>query len=207
MKKLFLFVTLSLIVNACASFNPIQINYVNAIEHPKAVFSDSIFVYARMIGDIETGATKTPNKFKQDDVAINAAMICISNRTTKKLGVRIYSSDKLTLLNDDVVNTYYSSSPTAHFIIWSIPWVANIAAGLPIHYGLLFPIIGLIELTKAGDVNDRVENFINENKLANQLPGQKSLNGLIYLKGYAKDLLFEFTYKGELYSTIKFEME
>ncbi|MEW6653375.1 MAG: hypothetical protein AB1394_07890 [Bacteroidota bacterium] len=207
MKKLLLLISITLITSACASFNPIQINYVNAVEHPKAVSSDSIFVYARMIGDIETGTIKTPNKFKQDDEVINAAMICISNRSNKKLGVRIYSSDKITLLNDVSVYDHYSFSPTAHFIIWSIPWIANIAAGLPIHYGLLFPIIGLVELTKAGDVNNRVQTFVEQNKLGNQLPGLKSLDGLIYLRGSVKDLLFEFTHKGELFTTIKYEIE
>lgn len=192
------------IIVGCGSFEPIQFNYPNPSEEYTTDL-DSVMIAAKVIGDLEKGRSILMDM--QNSESICSIMISIKNNSNKKLQFRIYSSEGSQLAKPDEIYRKYMSPGFVHFLIWSTPWIANIASGLPIFYGVLFPIIGVIEINKSSSVNDRLLQFIEDNTLPNNALPKRSIKGLIYVKNNKpKKLSVEISYMGNLINTIEVDL-
>lgn len=153
MKKLIYFV-LSILFVSCASFNPSPIQYSSAKSNPESIVKDSVYVMLKQYNSKESELI-FDDSF--DDTYYKPVYISIYNASSEQVtfdpkSVLDYYDYRIVI--DDM------TKPTAAYLFgWSVPWIINIAVGLPIYYGAIWPVFGIIAAVKSSNINDEVSQF------------------------------------------------
>jgi len=167
----------------CASFTPGTINLTSAVSTPGAIDKEGVSVFVR-----ELGPTESQRLFDCDiqGEGYTTLSMAISNRSNSV--VDFLPSTIPQYVNVEEVLSKTDFSPTTRLILWSVPWVINIAANQPIYYGILWPIIGLVDMGKANTGNRNRADFFNNIAIRpiKLQPGQ-DIQGIVFVrKNYPK---------------------
>ena len=142
MKKIILFL-IPFVFISCASFNPGNIDYRSALTSPESKTNDSVYVFIKQYSAKEAQLIfDTDFRYEK----FEPIYVSIFNNSDKKVLVTPQNFSGYTDLAEVYKDT--KSSPFSYFLIWSTPWVINIAAGWPFYYGIAWPIFGAIAMGK-----------------------------------------------------------
>lgn len=173
----------SAIFISCASFNPSPIQYSSAKSNPDSIVKDSVYVMLKQYN------AKESELIFDDD---------FSGENYKPVYISIYNaSSKIISFDPKTVLDYYDykivaddmTKPTAgYFLGWSVPWVINIAVGLPIYYGAIWPVFGIIAAVKSSNINDEIPQFYESVTLKKILLSKdQESGGFIFLRKTMRD--------------------
>jgi len=177
MKKLILFV-LSLSIISCATFNPGTLQYRSAVTTPGSKNVDSVYVFVKQYNYSEAKLV-----FDTDFRYFNFEPIYISvfNRSYTPVIVDPLNVENHT--NIDEVTEKTERSPFAYFVGWSIPWGINMLVGLPLYYGIAWPVFGIVAMTKTKNANRKREEYYKNVCLKHtELQNGQEIDGVVFIK-------------------------
>ena len=182
MKKL-LIMFIPFIFISCASFNPGPIDYRSALTSPESKSGDSVYVFTKQYSVKEAKLIFDTN-FRYVD--FEPIYVSIFNRSSNKIFIapqNFFGYTELEKVYDDT-----KSAPFSFFLVWSIPWVINVAAGWPIYYGIVWPIFGGIAMGKSSSANSNREEFYNSVTLKEtELSYGQEVYGIVFLQKTKED--------------------
>jgi hypothetical protein len=186
---------------SCASFTPGSVDFRPAISTPGATTKDSVYILVTVMSSRQSKVT-----FDCDFPAegIQPLTISISNRNSSTIEFLPHTVPMYMTIADAHERTKFN--PVGRLLLWSIPWFINIAAGYPIYYGILWPIIGVIDYGDASTANANREDFFNRVALKPiKLQQGQDIQGIVFVqKGGAQTL--QLTVRKENGQSILFDI-
>jgi hypothetical protein len=193
MKKVpyfFCIVLIAFFAAGCASFEPGSLSSISAASSVYAVTKDSVSVVFRELSPQETKRLFDTELYESGYIAISASF---SNRGTAPVEFFPDSIKQSAPIEEILKRTAFS--PTTRLLVWSIPWALNLVSGMPIYYGILWPVIGIIDLNKAKTANGNRDEFFTTIMLKHTtlIQGQ-DISGVIFLRrGYTTPVKLTFS--------------
>lgn len=168
---------LLIIIYGCASFNPTLVDYRENLPSSVTEKSESVTLNYRQMMKREASLT-FDTEFKNMDVSV--IVLILNNESSVRYKISILEDEKIFGLDEASDKIEYN--PIEYLSLWSAPWLINIALKQPVHYGIIWPIIGLIAMTKASDANTEIEDFIKRNYLPENIEANSKIQGIVLIK-------------------------
>ena len=178
--SIFLLLTVAsiLFLANCASFTAGAFNATSAKSDPAAIEEDSIHITVKALSPQESKRLFDCNIHEHGYQPLS---VSISNQS--KLDI-VFTPDSIPrFVPVEQVLEATDFNPGIRLVTWSLPWLINIAFGYPVYYGILWPIIGVIDMGNANKANNERADFFHgiEAKSITLMPG-KEFSGIVFIR-------------------------